>query len=251
MADAPGLGASRWDGTHCFTTIPGPHAALLLRCYESTGEVYFRNIALAYLRAYDQYGYDAGAGTFHAMLELDGTPVPGEPKGAGYDAYKPTGYVDMWGTVWSAYEFPLHAAQTYMLGYELTDEGSGGDPDLLAAALRWAGVIERNLPTAVGRRWKDELEAALPLVIKTGGTYAENYGRTISFFVHLYHATGNQHYLQVAELVGREAVRKLYVNGMFKAHPAKPYYETADGVGLLLMALLELDAVPERLFGAF
>ncbi len=47
-------------------------------------------------------------------------------------------------------------------------------------------------------------------------------------------------------------VSKLSIeNGLFKGHPAKPYYEATNGVGLLLWALLELDAPTEPLAGAF
>jgi hypothetical protein len=36
-------------------------------------------------------------------------------------------------------------------------------------------------------------------------------------------------------------VARLYHNGLFRGHPAKPYYEATDGVGQLLYALLQLD----------
>lgn len=151
-----------------------------------------------------------------------------------------------------SYEFPLVAAQSAIYAYELSADGEGSrDPGLLKAALHWAEVIEKNLPPRTGRRWKKELEAAMPEASKTGGTYAENYGRTISFFVHLHRATQKQHYLDVAEKVAQEAVKKLYENGLFKGHPAKPYYEATNGVGLLLHALLELDAPSESMPGAF
>ena len=45
-------------------------------------------------------------------------------------------------------------------------------------------------------------------------------------------------------------MRKLFHNGLFKGHAAKPYYETTNGVGLLLYALLELDSPEEALKGA-
>ena len=107
-------------------------------------------------------------------------------------------------------------------------------------------MIENNLPLKVGRRWAKEITEALPEINKTGGSYAEDYGRTISFFVHFYHATGEDHYLTLAENVARDAVDKLYVNGLFKAHPAKPYYEATQGVGILLHSLLELALLPKR-----
>jgi hypothetical protein len=65
----------------------------------------------------------------------------------------------------------------------------------------------------------------------------------------------------LAEGIARDAVGKLYVEtvkkdpqgkakkyGIFKGHPAKPYYESTNGVGILLYALLELDN-PEHDFG--
>jgi hypothetical protein len=39
VPDAPST-ADRYDANHCFTTIPGPHASQLLRCYELTGDVW-------------------------------------------------------------------------------------------------------------------------------------------------------------------------------------------------------------------
>ena len=251
VPDAPSTDG-RYDATHCFTTIPGPFASQLLRCYELTGDAWFRDVAVACLKAYDKWGYDKEANTYHAMLKLDGTPVSARSRGSGYDAWAPTGYVDIWKTTIYSYEFPLIAAQSYVYGYELTaDNAAKGDPELLEAAQRWAAVIERNLPPKVGRRWKKELEAAMPKLKDTGGSYAEDYGRTISFFVHLYHATGQKHYRDLAEQVAREAVDKLYAGGLFKAHPAKPYYEATQGVGILLHAMLELALLPEKWRNAF
>lgn len=91
----------------------------------------------------------------------------------------------------------------------------------------------------------------MPDLTRTEGTYAENYGRAISFFVHIYRATQDTHYLDLAEGLATEAVEKLYTNGIFKGHPAKPYYQSNDGVGFLLYALLELQDVTVSRPGAF
>ena len=56
-------------------------------------------------------------------------------------------------------------------------------------------------------------------------------------------------HLERAQALAREAVTKLFDNGLFRGHPASPYYEATSGVGLLLHALLELDA-PGESFGA-
>ncbi len=251
VADAPGL-AGRYDGRHSFTSVTGPFASQLLRCYELTGDASFRDMAIAYIKAYEKYGWDDDARSYWGMLALDGTPVPQAEQGAGYDRYQPTGHVDLWRTIMFSYEFPLVAAQASVYAYEMTRSNViDGDPELLAIALHWAEVIQRNLPPRTGSRWKHELEQAIPGVRETGGTYAENYGRAISFFVHLYRATGDAKYLKLAEGIGREAIDKLFDKGLFKGHPAKPYYETVDGVGLLLFALLELDSPQVDLGGAF
>ncbi len=244
--------STRYDATHCFTTITGPHASQLLRCYELTGDVWFRDVAVSYIKAYDRWGYDATNRTYYGMIQLDGTPVPEQPQGQGYDAWATTGPVDIWKSTIYSYEFPVCAAQSSIYACELTaGPNGGGDPELLAIAQRWAEIIEANLPVKSGRRWKTQREDALPLTPYTGGNYAEDYGRAVSFFVHLYHATGQAHYLQTAEQVARDAVDKLYVNGLFRGHPAKPYYEATQGVGILLHALMELDALPARWQNAF
>ena len=90
----------------------------------------------------------------------------------------------------------------------------------------------------------------MPESRKIDGVYAEDYGRAISFFVHLYRATKDKKHLRTAEQLAQEAVSKLFVNGIFRGHPAKPYYETTNGVGLLLVALLELDKPDEPQRGA-
>jgi hypothetical protein len=251
VPDAPSTG-DRYDASHCFTTITGPHASQLLRCYELTGDVWFRDVAVSYLKTYNKWGYDSSNRTYYAMLKLDGTPVREQARGKGYDAWAPTGPVDVWKTSIYSYEFPLVAAQSYIYAYELTGGAAGkGDAELLAAARRWGEIIEHNLPPKPGRRWKKELEDAMPDLRNTGGSYAEDYGRTISFFVHLYHATKEERYLNLAKQVASEAVDKLYVNGLFKGHPAKPYYEATNGVGLLLHAFMELDALPRLWQNAF
>ena len=234
----------------------GAHASQMIRCYEMTGDEYFLDAATTYIKAYDKYGWDEQAGTYWGMLELDGTHLPEQAPGftlddpAGY--WYPTGHVNVWRTSMYAYELPLIAAQASIYAYEQSgDNESGRDPELLKIALHWSEVIEKDLPPHPGRRWRTMLEKVLPDVLKTNGTYAENYGRAISFFVHLYRATKYGKHLHIAQTLAKEAVDKLYENSLFKGHPAKPYYEANDGVGLLLYALLELDRPMEAMAGAF
>ncbi len=238
--DAPSTG-DRYDAHHCFTTLPGPYAALLLDAWQTGGDTTFRDQALAHIQAYNDYGWDAEAGRFRGMLQLDGTPVMDQPKGEGYDRWKPTGYVDTWRATMFSYEFPLVAAQTAVRAYDLT-----GDPEALTAAKRWAEHIRKDLPVNVGRRWKKELHEAVPAWAETGGGYAECYGRAIAFFLALHRATGNEADRATAREIADDAIAKLYKNGWFTGHPATPYYETVYGVPTLLYALLELAAHTEK-----
>jgi hypothetical protein len=242
VAEAPAL-KGKYGSNHSYTSVSGPFASCLLRSYELTGDKTFRDIAIAVIKAYDKYGWDEKAQTYYGTLTLEGKPVF-KPFQSGYDSkYYPVGHIDLWRTIMYSYEYPLIAAQTNVYAYELSaDENGQRDKELLKGALRWAGIIEKNMPPKIGRRWKPEIEKAVPEIIKTGGTYAENYGRAISFFVHLYRATKDKKHLQLAEKLATEAVEKLYhKNGLFRGHPAKPYYQTNDGVGLLIYALFELD----------
>lgn len=249
--DAPSTGG-RYDSQHCFTNEPGLYARQLLRAYEQTGATELRAMAFAIIDSYDRYAWDAEARTFHAMLQLDGTPVPVQAKGSGYDAWAPYGHVEIWRTSIFSYEFALAAAQAAIYAYEVSQRmPEGGAERLLEIALHWSQAIEGHLPPRTGRRWRAELEASLPELSRTGGVYAEDYGRAISFFVHLARATGQERFLQQARTLAQEATEKLFENGLFRGHPAKPYYEATNGVGLLLWALLELDAPDENLRGAF
>jgi uncharacterized protein YyaL (SSP411 family) len=242
VADAPGLAGSRYDGDNCFTTITGPYAWQLMNAYQQTGDADFLSHAVTYIKAYEKYGWDPKAGTYWGMLGMNGTPVVDPLSNGGYDEWAATGHVDMWKTTIYSYEFPLIAAQSTIRAYELT-----GDPELLAAAKHWAAAIEQQMPIKLGKRFGPGLLTAMPELANTDGSYAEDYGRAISFFTHLYEATHDTSYLELAQTVGQDAVNKLYVNGIFRGHVAKPYYESTNGVGVLLDAMLELDMaqVPE------
>lgn len=240
--DAPGTGA-RYDAHHCFTTLPGPHASLLLKAYEATGDGWFKDVALEHIQAYLKYGWDAEAQQYWGMLQLDGTPVLDMDKAdEGYDVWKPTGHVDIWRAIMFSYEFPVIAAQTAVYAYDVTK-----DPQALESAQHWATAIRAQMPPSNGRRWAKEVAEALPDAVKTGGTYAENYGRAISFFLSLYRAAGNPEDFATAVALADEAMDKCYQDGWFKGHPAKPYYESTDGVAYLMYALLELAEYPKPL----
>ena len=207
----------------------------------------FKEQVIAYLAAYNKYGFDAQSGKFWGALKLDGSPIPGprlpassEPEQFGnaqqYAQYEPRGYLDLWEPYILGSEFPIETAQCYAFAYRLAK-----DPNMLIAAERFADWIE-NTPTDANETeisWYAEYKKTFG----KQGTYADKYGRTISFFIDMHALTGKQKYLELAQKFADEAIAKLYVNGLFKGHPAKPYYESIDGVGCLLYSLAELDQV--------
>jgi hypothetical protein len=238
VANRPNAGQERFDGSHFDTSITGFLCRGLLGASELSGEASFRDQAVAYLKAYDKPGYDAEAKRFWGSLKLDGTPVPGPRVVGGYEQYEPRGHLDMWEPYVAGYENPIYTAQVYAYAYELTR-----DEDLLAAASRWAGCIRRVFPP----RSCEENSWYGPYANEWAphGTYAGLYGRTISFLLHMQQLTGEAEYQEFAREVAKEAVSKLYYQGLLRGHPCKPYYESVDGVGYLLYALVQLDQVKE------
>lgn len=246
--DAPAL-QDRYDGNHSFTTLCGPHASLLLRAYEMTRDNEYLEVALGHLRAYEKYAWNEEAQTYWGMLELNGEPVPefGDPMTRVrsvhvYDDYQPVGFIDVWRTILYAYEFPLIAAQSYAYAAKLTE-----DPEMKKAVEHWVATIRKDLPPKTGRRWKMNLEEVLPRVRETGGTYAENYGRAISFFLSASLVLGRPDLHETAKEIAQDAIDHLHhePSGLFLGHSAKGTYEATDGVGYLLYALLQLDSYPE------
>ncbi len=236
IPNRPNAGNARFDGSHFDTSITGLLCHRLLKAYELTREPIFRDQAVTYLRAYAKLGYDARAKRFWGSLALDGTPVRGPRVPKGYAAYEPRGHIDMWQPYIAGYEHPMRTAQAYAHAYALTK-----DETLLATAEQWADCIRRAWPprTCNAKTWYAHYAKH-----RIGhGTYASHYGRTISFLLHMHALTRDPDYLRFARTVATEAVSKLYYQGLFRGHPAKPYYEAADGVGYLLRALVQLDQV--------
>lgn len=234
--ERPNAGKKRFDGSSFLTTITGLYCHSLLKAYKLTGEAVFKDQAVTILKAYAEYGFDRETGKFWGALQLDGKHIPGPRLKSGYAQYEPRGHLDLWEPYVAGYQHPIYTAQAYVCAYEVSKE-----PVFLTTAKRFAAWIEKTPPGTV------ETENTWYRDYSTGpgrqGTYAGKYGRTISFFLHLYVVTGDRRYLDDARAMADAAIEKLWHKGLFRGHPAKPYYEAIDGVGYLLYALLELDQV--------
>jgi hypothetical protein len=241
--ERPNAGRDRFDGSTFVTSITGTFCHSLLKAYEFTGEAKFQDHALAYLKAYAQYGYDDASGQFWGALQLDGMPIPGPrvytdniDSQEGYAANQPRGRLDLWEPYVAGYQFAIYTAQAYAYAYEVS-----GDDAVLQAAKRFARWIDRVPPGTMEtpNTWYKGYSQGPG----RQGTYADKYGRTISFFLHLYVLTGELEYLESGQYMADMAIQTLYDRGWFRGHPAKSYYEAMDGVGYLLYAFLQLDIV--------
>ena len=217
--------------------VAGLLCYFLLKSYEITGVEKFRDQALTYLKAYAKYAYDPEAGKFYGALNVaDGKPVT-KPRLQG-SPNTPYSHTDLWQPYQYGSEYPIYAAQAYAYAYTVT-----GDEVLLDTAKKWADFI-RNNPPEIGCLTDTWYELYARLFSKYG-TFAGLYGRAISFYINMYANTGDNIYLDDARKLAREAVSKLYYKGLFRGQPARPYYATVDGVGFLLVALVQLDRVME------
>jgi hypothetical protein len=234
--ERPNAGKDRFDGSSFVTSITGPYCHALLKVYELTGERVFRDQAVAYLKAYARYGLVEKTGRFRGALALDGTGIAGPRLASGYAQYEPRGDLDLWEPYVAGYQFPIYTAQAYVHAYQLTKEAV-----FLKTARRFAAWISATPPGSPESEntWYEGYSAGPG----RQGTYAGKYGRAISFLLHLYVVTGQGRHLDDARGLADEAIEKLWHEGLFRGHPAKPYYEAMDGVGYLLYALLQLDQV--------
>ncbi len=241
FASRPNAGPNRFDGSHFTTAETGLHCRDLLAAWKDCQDDRLRDYALTYLRAYAKHGYDEASGRFWGALRLDGTPQPGPrvqvenvDSDAGYHAFEPRGHLDLWQPYAAGYEHPLATAETYALAVDLT-----GQTDLLATARRFADWLLAESPprTCLGATWY----AGYARDYAPHGAYAEHYGRAIAFLARLARLTSDPRYADGARALADEAIAKLSFDGIFRGHPAKPYYEATDGVGFLLEALLDLD----------
>ena len=209
----------------------------LLKSYEVTGDEYFKDSALYHLKNYGKYGYDEENRKFFANVDIRTLK---NKSGSRWEKGEfPAGYCELWQPYQYGWEQPLLVAQTYAYAYHLTK-----DKDMLYYAEKWAVMINEN-PPEMGCRHdtQDEIYARF---FSRMGTYADYYGRCISFFITLYIDTGKKEYLGKAKDFADEAILKLYYKGLFRGHPASTMYHNIDGHGFLMYGLLQLHVIEQK-----
>jgi hypothetical protein len=205
----------RWDSRVCTSEI-GLWARCLLRAEDYAGKEEFVTMARHALRAYLEYAYDEESGRYFGQVDIrDGSAVIPEHTG-----YWPGRYSDLWNTdQWPHHDYPAPAAEACLSLYRRS-----GEEAFLDHARRWANLAVDTSPGTTGS-W----------------AYAESHGRCIHFLTRAGLALEDDRLLDDARDLADEAVDRLWNNGLFAGYPGDHLYESVDGVGFLLRALMFLQ----------
>jgi hypothetical protein len=217
---------TRWD-KFAATSEVGLWANCLLRASQMAGRLSktgqasarddWREMALAALSSWIKHAYDEAQHKYYGKVAVaDGSPILREKT----TPYQPGDYCDIWEPLFPTHDYPMSVAEACVSGFSCT-----GQEKYLDAARRWSAIIQDNLPARQGR-----------------GAYAEQYGRSIHFLLRLGEISAETAHRDLAARVAQEAVGVLFAQDMFRGHPGEDRYDAVDGVGFLLLALMELSS---------
>ena len=71
LPERPNAGENRFEGVSFVTSATGLHCHSLLKAYEMTKEISFRDYAIAYLKSYAKPGFDKKSGMFWSALQIN------------------------------------------------------------------------------------------------------------------------------------------------------------------------------------
>lgn len=211
-------GHVRWDYNVCTSEI-GVWAGHLCEAYNCTGNKAFLDMADQALSAWLQYAWDEDARRYRGMVKVrDGSHM----REITTD-YQPREWSDIWYARFPGHDYPLHCAYTCVTMFDLTQKDI-----YLDAIERWAQVMS---------------DSPMPARCREGhGAYAEVFGRGIRFLNHAARVTENQDCATLARRCADTAIDLLWSGRMFRGHQGEDRYEASDGVGWLLLGLLELSS---------
>jgi hypothetical protein len=189
-----------------------------LRAADLSARSEFAAMAAGAVEAFLRFGFDPAAGKYFGRVRIaDGAPDR-SPKST---VYQPGEYTDLWEPLFPAHDYPMCLAETCLELHRRT----GGEV-FAQAVERFMTMIRLSLPARGGR-----------------GGYAEHYGRCLQFALGAARASGLPEHRRLADDLARQAIDTLWAGQMFRGHPGENRYDAVDGVGYLLLALLELAKV--------
>lgn len=203
----------------------GAWASVLFWAADLTGEMEFETIAVETLRSWLTFGFDSQQRLYYYQVKCrTGLPVEKlapENRSKDFPASSPHQINIFEHAGRPAHQSPLRMAEACLSLHATT-----GDQFSKEAAEQWVNIIKQQLP-------KNKLQRG----------YADDYGRTIHFLVRASEVLKNPGYRTLARDIAHDAMEQLYVSkmGMFRSHPGENRCDSADGPGLLLLALMYLE----------
>lgn len=219
----------RWDYHHGTTEV-GLWANCLLRAAELSGDDSFAEIPQAGLLAFLKYGWDEKAGKYYGSISVDdGSPL--QPEKVDPYPYMPDYHSDIWEPLFPIHDYPMAMGEACIAYYERT-----GREEYRQAIERLVEHIRNSIPARFlserhGTEWVD-------------GAYAASYGSCIHFLSKAAATLEKPEYRSLAEQLAAEAVDHLYIPevGAFRSHPGDDTADSVDGLGVLFLALMELES---------
>ena len=211
--------SNRWD-EHTSTTEVGLWAMAMIRAAAYTNDQTFRDMAQNAVSAYLLYGWDSETERYFGRLNTDdGTPQRDLFEGEDLIANQPRAYSDIWNGWFPSHDYPLALAEVCCALYE-----HSGQHEFEIAIHRWGSIIHASLA-----------ENTPPV------RYAEHFGRAIHFLLRASKSFVDQPYRMWAAGLADEAIDLLFAHDMFRSNTSEDRYHAVDGMGFLLLALMELE----------
>ena len=218
MINSPSM--ERWD-QFTSTTEVGLWSLNVLKASKYVPEevrIKWIDIVEKVLKPWLENGFDERQGQFYGSLNVNnGQPIE---KKDNYP-YKPETYADIWIPLFPTHNYPMQFAECCLLLHKMN-----GKEIYRKGADRWLASVKGQLDKGYSK-----------------ALYAENYARIIHFL----NGYGNEYNhawaKQKAVALAQEAVSNLYnpSSKMFQGHTNEMRYDCVDGIGLLFLALNELE----------
>lgn len=212
-------------GNHTSSLLLGAWATALTQATQLTGVAEFEEIAQHAMKAWLKFGFSESEQRFYPRIACKtGQPSTdtAPPTSSGSYSKPVTIRVSIFDHAQRpAHQSPIRMAEACLSLYE-----KAGDKLSRRAVKRWANLIKTEF-------------------VETGnqGAYAEDYGRAIHFLERASRVLDHPKYHQLATEIADEALKQLYSKkmGMFRSQPDQNRCDSADGPGLLLLALMYLE----------
>ncbi|MCD8483043.1 MAG: hypothetical protein LR015_10505 [Verrucomicrobia bacterium] len=220
LCNCPNSPSDRWD-RHVATSETGIWAQGLLTASDRVPEPFcsqWRGMAESVMIAYLRHAWDGTNGAYWGKIHLaTGLPVRGTPEGCQGSVFMPDDHCNLWEPLFPRHDYPMSFAMVCADLFERT-----GNPVFKQGCERWLRQIDGSMPGRSGL-----------------GGYAEHYGRILLFLQRCEKLfPDNSGYSETLIRVRTEALNVLWQGGMFRTHPGEHRYDSVDGLGFLLSALL-------------